>query len=87
VLSSGRPVPTSGESHLRGEGVALVLRGPAIQAWKAAGSKWRTWGSRLISAVLDCGRKLHVLSCYGPTFAASREEKDEFSTLCKMPSP
>ena len=60
MLSSVRPVPTAGESHHRGEGVALVLRGPAIQAWKAAGSKWKTWHSRLISVVLDCGRKLHV---------------------------
>ena len=53
VLSSGRPVPTAGGNHHRGEGVALVLRGPAIQAWKAAGSKWKAWGSRLISVVLD----------------------------------
>ena len=82
VLSSGRPVPTAGESHHRREGVPLVLRGPAMQAWVAAGSKWKAWGSRLISVVLDCGRKLHVLSCYAPTFAASREEKDKFfSTL------
>jgi len=88
VLSSGRPVPTSGESRLRGEGVALVLRGPAIQAWKAAGSKWKAWGSRLISAVLDCGRRLHVLSCYGPIGLLQVEwRKMNSSILCKMPFP
>ena len=37
ALSSGRPVPTTRESHHKREGVALVLRGSAIQAWKAAG--------------------------------------------------
>ena len=31
VLLSGRAVPTSGASHCRGEGVALVLRGPAVK--------------------------------------------------------
>ena len=78
VLSSGRAVPTSGARHHRGEGVALVLQGPAVKAWRAGGSQWKAWGSRLISATLDCGRRLHVFSCYAPTFAASREEKDSF---------
>ena len=78
MLSSVRPVLPSGESRLRGEKVALVLRGPVMQAWKAAGSKWKAWGSQLISAVLDCDRRLHVLSCYGPTFVTSRKEKDTF---------
>ena len=32
VLAAGRPVPTSGEPGQRGEGVAIVLSGPAIQA-------------------------------------------------------
>jgi len=34
VLSAGRPVPQPGENMQRGEGVALVLSGPAIAAWK-----------------------------------------------------
>ena len=71
-------VRTLGRSHQRGEGVALVLRGPAIIAWRDGGSQWKAWGSRIISATLDCGERLHVFSCYAPTFAASRDEKDEF---------
>ena len=43
---------------------------------------WKAWSSRLVTATLVTGRGsvdcLHVLSCYAPTFAASREEKDEF---------
>ena len=50
VLTAGRPVPAVGEPIQRGEGVALVLTGPAIQAWRAAGQHWRAWSSRLISA-------------------------------------
>ena len=34
VLTSGRPTPDSG-ARQRGEGVALVLRGPAVSCWKA----------------------------------------------------
>ena len=82
LLTSGRPVPAPGELLQRGEGVALVLTGPAITAWKAAGQQWRAWSSRLISTCLQTGSKddhrLHVLSCYAPTRAASRAAKDEF---------
>ena len=63
-------------------GVAIVLSGPAVHAWKSGGSKWRAWSSRQVIATLDVGGgnggKLHVLSCYAPTFAASRDEKDAF---------
>ena len=55
-----------------------MLRGPAVNAWRNGGSQWKAWGSRIISATLDCGERLHVFSCYAPTFAASRDEKDEF---------
>lgn len=82
VLTAGRPVPAVGEPIQRGEGVALVLTGPAIQAWRAAGQHWRAWSSRLISVCLQTGNKkagrLHVLSCYAPTRAASRVLKDHF---------
>ena len=35
VLTAGRPVTR--EDRQRGEGVALILKGPALQAWKAGG--------------------------------------------------
>lgn len=43
-------------SHLRGEEEILFLQGLAMQAKKFAGSKGKAWDSRLISAVLDCGK-------------------------------
>ena len=54
VLTSGREVPSLGRSRRRGEGIALVLRGPAIIAWRNGGSQWKAWGSRIISATLAC---------------------------------
>ena len=55
MLKSGRSVPTSEGSHQRGGGVALVLQGSAVDAWTSGGCQWKTWGLRLISAILDCG--------------------------------
>lgn len=93
VLTAGRKVPEqTGDVRQRGEGVAIVLSGPAINAWKAGGSRWKAWSSRLVSASLMVGKiKLHVLSCYAPTFAASREEKNSFfecllHALAEIPS-
>jgi len=43
VLTSGRKVPIAGRSGQRGEGVAIVLNGPAIQAWMNGGSQWKAW--------------------------------------------
>ncbi len=66
-------------SRQRGEGAAIVLSWPAVNAWKSGGSKWRAWSSRLVTASLEVGgSSLHVLSCYAPTFAVSRDEKDAF---------
>ena len=87
VLSSGRSVPGLGEIRQRREGVAIVLIGPALEAWKNGGSVWKAWLSRIILVMLvdDSFRgsnHLHVLSCYAPTFSATRQEKDSFySTL------
>ena len=82
VLAAGRPTPSVGQTRQRGEGVAIVLNGPAITAWKAGGEQWKAWSSRMITATLVRGRRssdrLHVISCYAPTFAASRAEKDNF---------
>ena len=82
VLAAGRPVQAVGKPRKRGEGVAIVLDGPAIIAWRAAGQQWKAWSSRLVSTQLQFGSRradhLHVLSCYVPTRAASRVTKDEF---------
>ena len=82
VVAAGRPVPKPGETLQRGEGVAIVLSGPAVRAWKEAGEKWKVWSPRLISAQLRTGKRehdiLHILSCYAPTRAATRGEKDSF---------
>jgi len=79
VLNAGRPSPVEGAVVQRGEGVALVLMGPALAAWKRGGKQWKAWSSRCVSARLEfSNRRLHVMSCYAPTRAASREEKDNF---------
>ena len=84
VLTSGRKTPSVGENSHRGEGVAIVLMGWAVEAWKACGSKWRAWSPRLVSACLQVGKNtLHMASCYAPTRAASRE-KNFFSDLDDM---
>ena len=56
ILSSGWDVPKAGGSRQRGEGVAIVMSGPAVSAWKAGGSQWKTWSSRLVMATLETGR-------------------------------
>ena len=67
VLTAGREVPGAGHVRQRGEGVAIVLSGPAIGAWKAGGSCWKVLSSRLVEATLVTGSRscdhLHVLSC------------------------
>lgn len=79
VLTSGRDVPEEDQAYQRGEGVAIVLIDWAVNAWKTAGSQWKSWSSRTISACLKVGNeRLHVISCYAPTRSARREEKDQF---------
>ena len=85
VLAAGRPTPGPTEVKHRGEGVGIVLMGSAVNSWKAGGEQWKAWSSRLVTAKLVVQFKkrrrpthLHILSCYAPTFAASREEKDRF---------
>ena len=39
VLTAGRPTPEAGEHRQRGEGVAIVLTGEAMEAWKAGGEQ------------------------------------------------
>ena len=92
VLAAGLPVPPPGQHLQRGEGVALVLNGRAVRAWREAGEQWKAWSQQLVLARLQTGSRrkdtLHVLSCYAPTRAAHRVEKDKFfqrstaSTVC-----
>ena len=39
MLTSGREVPSLGRNCQRGEGVALVLCGPAVNVWRNGGSQ------------------------------------------------
>ena len=82
VLTAGRPVPAPGEPVQRGEGVAIVLSGPATKAWRLGGKQWKAWSSRLVTACVHMGKKntdhLHIISCYAPTRAATRAQKDDF---------
>ena len=84
VLTAERETPQEYQPRQRGEGVAIVLTGHAITAWKAGGEQWRAWGSRIVKATLGGGvhtsTRIHILSCYAPTFGASRAEKDTFYT-------
>ena len=41
VLTSGRMVPEQEGSRQKGEGIAVVLSGSAVSAWKAGGSQWK----------------------------------------------
>ena len=43
VLAAGHPVTPPGEHFQRGEGVALVLNGQAVRAWREAGEQWKAW--------------------------------------------
>ena len=84
VLSSGRPVPQEGESLRRGEGVAIVLSGRALQAWRAGGSQWQAVSPRIAVARLRMSAQkkkslsIHVVVCYAPTFRSSCDAKDIF---------
>ena len=83
VLTAGRDVPGLGHVKERGEIAGqIILTGPAIGAWKAGCKCWKAWNSRIVSTILVSGSHsqdhIYVLSCYAPTYASSREEKEEF---------
>ena len=82
AIAAGKPVPGDRMMRQSGEGVAIVLSGPAVEAWNCGGRHWKPWSSRVVSASLRVqqGRVgwLHVLSCYALTYAASREERSRF---------
>ena len=88
ILASGRPVPRDGQSSKRGEGVALVLAGPAVKVLQRGVSHWKVWDSRLVTATLETGMEcLHIMSCYAPTYTAQREKYEVFvysSKLCQQ---
>jgi len=59
VFTSGRTVPSSGESHQVGElrcGFSFMRINCSIVVVNG-----KTWGSRLISATLDCGGWVHLV--------------------------
>ena len=63
--------------------MAIVLRGRALRAWRAGGGQWSAVSSRLAVAELrmTSGKKrftFHIVSCYAPTFRATRADKDKF---------
>ena len=41
LLAAGRPTLANGVTIQRGEGIALVLLGSALAAWKFGGKQWR----------------------------------------------
>ena len=55
MLTAGRSVPGTDCVRQRGEGVANVLSGPAVSAWRAGGSKWKPWSSRIVSVSIKVG--------------------------------
>ena len=59
-----------------GEDTALVLSSLAlVQVWK----QWKVWSPSSVSACLQMNKgRLHVLSCYAPIRAVSREDKKDF---------
>ena len=80
ILLVGQHLRGVSPSHW-GESVVIVFMGHAITAWKV-GEQWKSWCSRIIKATLGGGRRktnhLHIFSCYAPTFATTRAEKDNF---------
>ena len=72
VLTSGRGTPREGQPVLQGEGVVIVLRG----------QQWKAWSLRCVTAVLQVDKRpssrVHLVSCYALTRAASRENKEAF---------
>ena len=61
LLTAGRPTPALGAPAHRNKGVALVLDGPGLVAWKHVGRQWKAWSSRWLSACLEFGGML--VSC------------------------
>ena len=61
-------------NHIGHEGVALVLSGSAVDAWKLGGEQWIVCSSRLVKALLVTGKRvsdrIRVISCYAQTFSA-----------------
>ena len=49
VFAAGRPVPGAGAVKQRGEGVAIVLSGHAVEASRSGGNQWK---ARLVSVTL-----------------------------------
>ena len=51
VLAAGREVPQEKSVRWRGEGVAIVLSGTAVRAWRSACNQWKALNSRLVTTI------------------------------------
>ena len=60
MLTAGRAVPGMRVINQRGEGVAIVMSGPAIGTWKSGGSHWRATFSPHRQRA--CGRQRAICS-------------------------
>ena len=82
VMTAGREKSSWSDDMQRGEGVAIVPLGLVIDSWKRALKQSKAWGPRALSACLLEGEgtktKFHVVLCYAPMRAASRQVKDAF---------
>ena len=84
VLTSGRRVPDDGQSSRRGEGVAVILNGMALRAWRNGGGQFTAVNSRLMVVRLKFdlagGRSdwISIICAYAPTFSSPRDVKDKF---------
>ena len=76
VLTSGRRTPGEGECAQRREGVALVPGGVEDNNGRHGVRGVCQWYCRW--TIKRTVSRIHVVSCYAPTRAASREDKDVF---------
>ena len=84
VLTSGRKVPDDGQSNRRDEGVAVILNGMVLRAWRNAGGQCSAINSRLmvvrLKFDLTSGRSdwVSIVCAYSPTFSNLRDIKNNY---------
>ena len=82
VIATGRPIPPVGETRQRGEEVAVVLSGPAVQAIE--GLKLTSCNSYSAYRKVYIRLHSHTISCCAPTFSASRADKEKFKNEVQL---
>ena len=89
VLAAGRPTPPIGPVIERGEGVAIVLSGSDVAAWKAGGISRRPGAQGLLlphCSSEDAERNIYT--SFPAMFQRSllaELTRTSFSTTCRMP--